>query len=232
VGWDLAHAVGNVPLSLHAWNVDFAVWCSYKYLNSGPGGIAGLFVHNKYDDKLRTDYAGWWGHDRTTRFDMPRTFTSIPGAQGFQQGNPDILSVASLLGSLQTIHDAGGVTELRKYSEKLTQDLWDGLAASKYYIPVEQATKSDKQGFTIITPTESTSRGVQLSLLFLPPASGFMQNVFDGLKSYGVIGDERKPDVVRLAPAPLYNNEDDVRMAVQSLERVLSGILTSCNPST
>jgi len=105
-GWDLAHGIGNVPLSLHDWDVDFAVWCTYKYLNSGPGGIAGLYMHEKWDDNNPPKLAGWWGHELDTRFMMPPTFSPIRGAQGFQQSNPCILATASLLGSLQVFKEA------------------------------------------------------------------------------------------------------------------------------
>jgi kynureninase len=227
VGWDLAHAVGNAPLSLHAWDVDFAVWCSYKYLNSGPGGIGGLFVHDKHAETVQTEYAGWWGHERSTRFDMPREFVPIRGAQGFQQSNPDVLSVAALLGALQTFHDAGGMKKLREYSETLTQRLWDALVRSPFYVPATEAARAeDKQrGFTIVTPADPSARGAQLSLLFFPIGTGLMQQVFDGLKAHGVIGDERKPDVIRLAPVPLYNNEGDVDRAVTALDAVLKQLL-------
>jgi kynureninase len=224
VGWDLAHAVGNVPLALHDWSVDFAVWCTYKYLNAGPGAIGGLFMHERWADERVTEYAGWWGHERLTRFDMPRAFVPIRGAQGFQQSNPDVLSVAALLGALRTFAEAGGVGTLRKRSEVLTQRLWDGLAASAFYVPASQASARTEPGFTIITPADAQARGVQLSLLFLPIGSKLMQKVFDGLKSYGIIGDERKPDVIRLAPTPLYNNENDVGRAVNALEKTMQAL--------
>jgi kynureninase len=216
--------VGNVPLALHAWSVDFAVWCSYKYLNAGPGAIGGLFVHDHWKTSRPTEYAGWWGHERATRFDMPRAFAPIHGAQGFQQSNPDVLSVAALLGALRTLADAGGVQGLRARSEALTQALWGGLAESAFYVPVAQAATRTKPGFTIITPSDAAARGVQLSLLFLPSGSGLMQKVFDGIKSYGIIGDERKPDVIRLAPTPLYNDESDVKRAVEALEKTMQGL--------
>ncbi|KAG8868014.1 Kynureninase (L-kynurenine hydrolase), partial [Serendipita sp. 405] len=107
VGWDLAHAIGNVPLNLHDWNVDFAVWCSYKYLNAGPGAIGGLFIHEKWHEAVLPRHAGWWGHDPTTRFDMPHDFSPIRGAQGFQQSNPSVFATAPLIGSLQIFRDVG-----------------------------------------------------------------------------------------------------------------------------
>jgi kynureninase len=156
---------------------------------------------------------------------MPSKFAPIQGAQGFTQSNPDVLSVAALLGALQSFEEAGGMPVLRKRSEELTQKLWDGLVASPYYISVEKAALFEGKGFTIITPSDPASRGAQLSLLFLPSGLGFMQKVFDGLKAHGVIGDERRPDVIRLAPAPLYNDETDVERAIKALEVVLAGLL-------
>ncbi|KAI8998517.1 kynureninase [Trametes punicea] len=180
-GWDLAHAVGNVPLALHDWGVDFAVWCTYKYLNSGPGGIGGLFLHERWAD-LPVHEAGWWGHDPATRFDMPPHFKAIRGAQGFQQSNPSVLSIVSLLGSLQ---------ELK---------------------------------FTIITPSNPAERGAQLSLVFLPTGRGMMPRVLKALEAQGVIGDSRKPDVIRIAPAALYNTFEDVERAAKVLDEVLAEV--------
>ncbi|CAG7846037.1 Kynureninase {ECO:0000255/HAMAP-Rule:MF_03017} {ECO:0000255/HAMAP-Rule:MF_03017}; AltName: Full=Biosynthesis of nicotinic acid protein 5 {ECO:0000255/HAMAP-Rule:MF_03017}; AltName: Full=L-kynurenine hydrolase {ECO:0000255/HAMAP-Rule:MF_03017} [Serendipita indica DSM 11827] len=217
VGWDLAHAIGNVPLRLHDWGVDFAVWCSYKYLNAGPGSIGGLFVHQKWHDKLPPSQAGWWGHDPRTRFQMPSTFSPIKGAQGFQQSNPGVLSTVSLLGSLEVFQAAGGLDALRKQSVALTKTLEDGIRSSKHYIPVERAHGATKPCMTIITPAEIESRGAQLSVLFLPSRSGTMQKIQEHLKAYGVVGDERNPDVIRLAPAPLYVSEEDCERAIQVL---------------
>lgn len=221
VGWDLAHAVGNVPLSLHDWNVDFAVWCSYKYLNSGPGGIAGIFVHDKWHSSLLPKQAGWWGHDPKTRFDMPRQFSPIRGAQGFQQSNPSVLATVSLLGSLQVFQSAGGIQALRTRSINLTGTLEKHLRLSRFYIPPAASHDSAKHGFTIITPEESSCRGAQLSLLFLPTGSGLMQRIIKYLKLNGVIGDERNPDVIRLTPAPLYNTEEECLRAVEVLNKGL-----------
>jgi len=230
-GWDLAHAIGNVPLSLHDWNADFAVWCTYKYLNSGPGGIAGLFMHEKWNKIELPKFAGWWGHELSTRFDMPPKFSPIVGAQGFQQSNPSILAVASLLGSLQLFKEAGMMKPLRERSIQLTLMLESLLMRSKYFVPVDDVShrygaESSKQvGFTIITPTDPLQRGAQLSLLFLPVGSGVMKRVFDTLCQYGVIGDEREPDVIRLAPAPLYNSENDCREAASYLEKALDKVI-------
>lgn len=226
-GWDLAHGVGNVPLSLHDWNVDFAVWCTYKYLNSGPGGIAGLFVHEKWNGPIQQ--AGWWGHDPSTRFAMPPQFSAIPGAQGFQQSNPSVFTTVSLLGSLQVFDRAGGMKPLRERSIYLTGRLEKALQSSKFWIPTEKAAKlmDDPQatvGFTIITPKEPESRGSQLSLLFFPTNDAIMPKVQDGLMAHGVIGDTRKPDVIRLAPCALYNSVEDVDRAVEILDKVLASL--------
>ncbi|KAG7092343.1 hypothetical protein E1B28_008704 [Marasmius oreades] len=216
-GWDLAHAIGNVPLSLHGWDVDFAVWCTYKYLNSGPGGIAGLFVHQKWHEIEKPKFTGWWGHELATRFEMPPTFTPTPGAQGYQQSNPSVIAMAALLGSLQVFKQAGMMGPLRERSLVLTNTLEQHLLRSKYFIPL--AGSQEKRGFTIITPSESKERGAQLSLLFLPVGSGLMRKIFDTLVSFGVIGDEREPDVIRLAPIPLYTTLEDCEKAAEFLEK-------------
>jgi kynureninase len=156
---------------------------------------------------------------------MPPTFSPIPGAQGFQQSNPHVLAVASLLGSLQIFKEAGMLARLRPLSLKLTGHLEARLKASKHFVPVEESIHADKKfGFTIITPADPEARGAQLSLVFLPIGSGAMMKVFDGLKSYGVIGDERKPDVIRLAPAPLFNTKQDCDQAADALEKVLDAL--------
>ncbi|EGN95407.1 hypothetical protein SERLA73DRAFT_186379 [Serpula lacrymans var. lacrymans S7.3] len=243
-GWDLAHAVGNVPMALHEWDVDFAVWCSYKYLNSGPGGIAGLFIHEKWNNTRPPQYAGWWGHDPSTRFSMPPLFNAIPGAQGYQQSNPSVLNIVSLLGSLQAFKRVGSMDLLRKRSESLTLHLEGELEKSKFYVPVHEVSArypsatNDKNrdgqnsqpqrfGFAVITPSDPESRGAQLSLLFLPTGSGAMGKVFDRLLEEGVVGDKREPDVIRLTIAPLYNTMGDIDRAAHGLERALEELNTS-----
>lgn len=228
-GWDLAHAIGNVPLSLHDWEVDFAVWCSYKYLNSGPGGIAGLYMHEKWNDIQRPKFAGWWGHELSTRFNMPTKFSPITGAQGFQQSNPSILALASLLGSLQIFKDVGMMGTIRQRSIQLTDALESLLMESQYFVPLntvsqKYADSSTEPRFTIITPDKPSHRGAQLSLLFLPVGSGVMKRIFSALCSYGVIGDEREPDVIRLAPIALYNTIKDCEQGVFYLEKAFDYI--------
>ena len=155
---------------------------------------------------------------------MDPKFSPIPGAQGFQQSNPVILAVASLLGSLQTFKQAGMMGPLRERSKMLTGKLESLLRRSEFFVPPEQASARNDPGFTVITPSDPESRGAQLSLLFLPRGSGVMDKAFIGLKEWGVIGDDRKPDVIRLAPAPLYNTEEDVEAAVRYLDVVLSSL--------
>ncbi|OSX65052.1 hypothetical protein POSPLADRAFT_1073326 [Postia placenta MAD-698-R-SB12] len=220
-GWDLAHAAGNVPLALHDWGVDFAAWCTYKYLNAGPGAIGGIFVHERWaDEPIRA--AGWWGHDAQTRFAMPATFARIRGAQGFQQSNPSVLATAALLGSLGVFRAAGGMGPLRARSVRLTGYLEALLRASRFFVDV-QASEGGRTrvGVTIITPADAAERGAQLSLLFLPVGRGVMPRVLQGLGERGVVGDSRRPDVIRLAPCPLYNSWEDVERAVSVLNEVL-----------
>ncbi|KAH9934629.1 kynureninase [Fomitopsis serialis] len=226
-GWDLAHAVGNVPLSLHDWDVDFAVWCTYKYLNAGPGAIGGLYVHERWaDEPIRA--AGWWGHDPATRFDMPAVFARIGGAQGFQQSNPSVLATVSVLGSLEVFKRAGGMQPIRARSLRLTGYLEALLCASRFYVPVAQVNELEqaagKTGVTIITPANPEERGAQLSLVFLPTGRGVMPRVLKELAERGVVGDSRKPDVIRLAPCPLYNTFEDVERSVHMLEQALESV--------
>src|SRR5882757_473911 len=155
---------------------------------------------------------------------MGPKFTPIPGAQGFQQSNPAALTIASLLGSLQTFKKAGMMGPLRERSKALTGKLDSLLRQSKFFVPPEQASRTNNPGFTIITPGDPESRGAQLSLLFLPQGTGVMDRAFAGLKEWGVVGDDRKPDVIRLAPTPLYNTEEDVEAAAKYLEIVLANL--------
>jgi kynureninase len=197
VGIDLAHAAGNVPLRLHDWNIDFAVWCSYKYLNSGPGAVAGAFVHERHatnPDLPRL--AGWWGNDPATRFRMhlEPDFIPVPSADSWQVSNPPILAMAPLRASLAIFDEAGGMTRLREKSERLTgylQFLLD-CAPSKL--------------FSVITPRAPNEHGCQLSVL----VHEHPRELFQKLEKAGVKGDFREPDVIRVAPTPLYNTFHEV----------------------
>lgn len=191
VGFDLAHAVGNVPLKLHDWGPDFACWCSYKYLNSGPGSLAGAFVHHRHEKTERPRFAGWWGHDKGSRFKMGPDFCPIPGAEGWQLSNPPILSLAAVKASLE-IFDEVGMEALREKSLMLTGFLLELLLGH--------------DGFHIITPAAEEERGCQLSLVV--EKNG--RRVFDALTESGVVCDWREPDCIRIAPVPLYNSFEDV----------------------
>ncbi|CEP10388.1 hypothetical protein [Parasitella parasitica] len=214
VGWDLAHAVGNVPLQLHDWNVDFACWCSYKYLNSGAGGIAGLFIHEIYNnDKERPRLAGWWGNQKENRFEMLPEFQPSEGASGYQMSNPSIFTTISLLGSLEIFEKAGGIKALRQVSYSLT-----GYLEKLLLFELEQEFS---QGLIrILTPNDPEQRGCQLSLEF--PTK--MMEVFHSLHSRGVIVDDRKPTVIRVAPAPLYNTFKDCFYFVRHLKAVMKEV--------
>jgi kynureninase len=208
VGLDLAHAVGNTLLSLHDWSADFAVWCSYKYLNAGPGAVGGCFVHARYADRVDLPrLAGWWGQAKATRFEMGPEFTPIAGAEGWQISNPPILSAAPLLASLG-IFKRADMRRLRAKSILLTdflQKLVEGLLPGL----VE-----------IITPAAAADRGCQLSLRIAKPARE-ARRCHERLTAAGVIGDWREPDIIRFAPAPLYNSFSDVFNAVDMLTRTI-----------
>jgi kynureninase len=220
--WDLAHAVGNVPLSLHDWDVDAAVWCSYKYLNGGPGCIGGLFVHSRNspvttaisDDNPREGYtnrlAGWWGNDKKTRFVMANKFHPAAGAAGFQVSNPSILDITSLSASLEVFELAGGVGPLREKSLRLTAFLEELL---------NDMSAEDRALFNILTPSDPNRRGAQLSIVL---SSGLLDTVMKELESRAVIVDERKPDVIRVAPAPLYNTFEDCAAFVSAFSSALA----------
>jgi kynureninase len=197
VGVDLAHAIGNVPLALHDWNVDFAVWCSYKYLNAGPGAVAGAFVHERHATNTKLPrLAGWFGNDPNTRFRMhlEPEFVPVPSADGWQISNPPIFSMAPLRASLSIFDEAGGMETLRAKSIKLTgylQFLLEAAGDSK---------------LTVITPRETDARGCQLSIL----AHEHPKELFKKLDEAGVKCDFREPNVIRVAPTPLYNTFDEV----------------------
>jgi kynureninase len=217
VGFDLAHAAGNLPLALHDWNVDFAVWCTYKYLNGGPGSVAGCFVHERHGSDPRLPrLAGWWGHDKATRFRMQPGFRPIPGAEGWQLSNPPILSLAAIRASLDVFSSAGGMGPLREKSIRLTGYL-EWLLRREIGDAVE-----------IFTPEDPRQRGCQLSLRVKSgrtgeagsPSSGRI--VFERIEAAGVTGDWREPDVIRVAPVPLYNRYEEVRRFVEILREALS----------
>ncbi|KAJ2002184.1 Kynureninase (L-kynurenine hydrolase) [Coemansia thaxteri] len=207
VGWDLAHAAGNIPLSLHAWNVDFACWCTYKYMNSGPGGISGFFVHERYaHDAALARLTGWWAHDEATRFEMTNCFVPNAGAAGFEVSNTPILPAATLLGSLD-VFALTSMEALRAKSELLTAYL--------EHLLLTHAAAAVR----IVTPRHS--RGAQLSLLFAPAA---LEPVFSALTDAGVVCDERKPNCIRIAPVPLYNTFHDVWRCVDVIRKALAAI--------
>lgn len=195
-GFDLAHAIGNVPLNLHRDDVDFAVWCGYKYLNSGPGGLAGIFVHEKHGADFRLPrFAGWWGNEEKIRFKMEKDFYPMKGADGWQLSNFPILSGAAQLASLE-IFDRTTMSELRKKS----------IALTGYLEFLLNDLKKDFPFFEMITPTDVSQRGCQLSLLFNRRG----KEIFKELVKKGVIVDWREPNVIRVAPVPLYNSFEDV----------------------
>lgn len=207
-GFDLAHAAGNVELKLHDWNVDFACWCSYKYLNSGPGGVAGAFIHERHvKDKSLPRFAGWWGYEKETRFQMERGFKPIPTAEGWQLSNAPVLSMAAHKASLDIFEEAG----MERLHEKRRQ-----LAAYLHFILSEINNRTGSV-INVITPVEEDRRGCQVSMLV--PVRG--RKLFDALTKKGVVADWREPDVIRIAPVPLYNSFEDVWKFGQELSSEL-----------
>ncbi|MEO7990042.1 MAG: kynureninase [Chryseolinea sp.] len=206
-GFDLAHAAGNVQLSLHKHNVDFAVWCGYKYLNSGPGGISGVFIHEQHaEDFTLPRFAGWWGHNEEERFQMKKGFKPMAGADGWQLSNVPIFQSAAHLASLEIFKQAG-IKNLRTKSILLTG----------YLEFLLNEIDSSKKQFTIITPQNPDERGCQLSILMKQNG----RKVFDRITKAGVIADWREPDVIRIAPVPLYNSFEDVFVFTQIFKRSL-----------
>jgi kynureninase len=197
VGWDLAHAAGNIKLELHDWNVDFASWCSYKYMNSGPGNASGCFVNEKHHSNPDLPrFAGWWGHNKERRFKMEPIFDPAPGAEGWQISNIPILSLAPYLASLEMFDEIGMDVIIEKR---------DKITCYLEYI-LDEISKEVEGGFEIITPTNPDERGCQLSVLL----HGQGRSLFDYLMKNGVITDWREPNVVRFAPAPLYCSFEDM----------------------
>jgi kynureninase len=195
-GFDLAHAAGNLHLKLHDWNVDFACWCSYKYINSGPGSVAGVFVHQRHLGKQLPLFAGWWGHDKSERFKMDRTFKPMPTAEAWQVSNAPVFSMAVHRVALEQF-DRAGIANLRAKSEQLTAYL---------AFIVAEVAKATGTNLEVITPNDPAQRGCQLSIL----AHGHGKALFNKLTERGVIADWREPNVIRVAPVPMYNSFEDV----------------------
>lgn len=222
VGWDLAHAAGNVPMQLHDWNVDFAAWCTYKYMNAGPGAIAGLFIHEKHG---KVDYSagpdspqflnrlsGWYGGDKTSRFNMDNKFKPLPGAGGWQLSNPSVVDLASLTSSLATFNKTS-MAEIRQKSLKITAYLEHLLLDD---------TDAATCPYKILTPSDPSARGAQLSILLKP---GLLPPIFKKLSDDGFVFDQRKPDVIRIAPAPLYNSYWEVYVFVREFRNAIQAEL-------
>jgi kynureninase len=208
VGFDLAHAVGNIPLQLHDWGVDFATWCSYKYLNSGPGNVSGIFVHQKHsNDNQLPRFAGWWGHNEEERFKMEKGFKHMQGADGWLVSNDNVLGLAAHQASLDLFAKAG-IENLRRKSQLLTSYLEFAI----------RETISDTNSLEIITPLKPTDRGCQLSLLIQHKG----KRVFDFWIEKDVVADWRNPNVIRLAPTPMYNSFQDVYEFSQILKNSLN----------
>ncbi|MFK7825884.1 MAG: kynureninase [Oligoflexales bacterium] len=211
VGIDLAHAVGNIPLSLHDWQVDFAVWCHYKYLNSGPGAVGGCFIHKKHHNSNLTKFAGWWGHDKNSRFKMRSEFKPSASAEAWQLSNPPILAMAAIRASMQVFREVGGMEPLRQKSLKMTAYL-------EFLLQSKLANK-----LNIVSPTDPEKRGCQLSLE-LCTNPGASKQVYGYLSEMGVTSDWREPNVMRVAPVPLYNCFMDVYKFVELLEESMSHV--------
>jgi kynureninase len=207
-GFDLAHAAGNIAVQLHDWKVDFAAWCSYKYLNSSPGGVSGIFVHETHANKPELPrFAGWWGYDKETRFQMEPGFKPMPGAEGWQLSNAPVLGMAAHLASLNLFEEAG----MDRLCEKR-----DSLTAYLEFVVNSVNDQVDVE-LEIITPKEKENRGAQLSIL----AHGMGKDLFDKITLEGVIADWREPNVIRMAPVPMYNSFEDVYLFGQVLLNTL-----------
>lgn len=208
VGFDLAHAAGNINLKLHDWGVDFAAWCSYKYMNSSPGGVSGIFVHERHANKPELPrFAGWWGYDKDTRFMMEPGFVPMEGAEGWQLSNAPVLAMAAHLASLEIFHEAG-MDRIGAKRDILTAYL-------EYVINDVSERNKERCTFEIITPKDITKRGAQLSI----HVHGQGKELFNRLTDFGVIADWREPNVIRIAPAPLYNSFEDCYRFGQYLEK-------------
>lgn len=210
VGFDLAHAAGNINLKLHEWDVDFAAWCGYKYLNSSPGGVSGMFVHERHANSPQLPrFAGWWGYDKATRFQMEPGFKPMYGAEGWQLSNAPILGMAVHLASLD-LFDEAGMDRIGEKRDSLTAYL-------EFVIETISENNRDRCTLEIITPKEKNRRGAQLSII----AHGQGKVLFDELTKQGVIADWREPNVIRIAPAPLYNSYEDCYRFGQYLQNAI-----------
>lgn len=211
-GWDLAHAAGNIELQLHNWNVDFAAWCSYKYLNSGPGSVGGAFVHQKHLNNFDLPIlAGWWGTDKKERFKMKPVFEPIPTAERWQVSNAPVLSMAACLASLD-IFEQAGMPALIEKRKKLTAFLEESLLTVNAVF--------SKEIFKIITPQ---SRGAQLSVICRVNEP---KKFFDTLIQHGIIADWREPNVIRMAPVPLYNSFQDIYLFTEKVSHIIPPFLS------
>ncbi len=210
VGFDLAHAAGNIPLQLHDWDVDFACWCHYKYLNAGPGAIGGAYIHERFHrDKNLNRFAGWWGYQPETRFLMDKGFVPTPSAEGWQLSTPSILLYACLKASLE-LFTLAGMPALQEKRELLNEYLWRRLEAIND-LPGEPAIE-------FITPRGKNEKGCQVSMLMLRNG----KKVYDGLMKKGIIVDWREPNVIRLAPVPLYNNFEEIWHFTETLRGLIT----------
>lgn len=211
VGFDLAHAAGNINLKLHDWGMDFAAWCSYKYMNSSPGGVSGIFVHERHANKPELPrFAGWWGYDKESRFMMEPGFVPMEGAEGWQLSNAPVLAMAAHLASLEIFHEAG-MDRIGAKRDVLTAFL-------EYVINDVSERNKERCTFEIITPEDISKRGAQLSI----HVHGQGKDLFNKLTEFGVIADWREPNVIRIAPAPLYNSFEDCYLFGEYLEKSIS----------
>jgi kynureninase len=210
VGFDLAHAAGNINLHLHDWGVDFAAWCGYKYLNSSPGGVSGMFVHERHaSNSSLPRFAGWWGHNKEERFKMQPGFQPITGAEGWQLSNAPVLGMAVHLASLEIFHEAG--------MDRIGQKRDWMTAYLEFVIDAVSHANPERVTFELITPRDQTKRGAQLSIM----AKGQGRALFDALTHLGVVADWREPNVIRVAPAPLYNSFEDCFRFGQLLQKAI-----------
>jgi kynureninase len=208
VGFDLAHAAGNVELHLHDWDVDFACWCTYKYLNSGPGAIGGAFIHEKHHNENLPRFAGWWGYDKPTRFKMEKGFKAMPGAEGWQLSTPAMFLYAAHRASLEIFEEAGWSKILAK-QKLLTNYLW--------FLLDEINNSSSKKIIEFITPRNENDRGCQVSMLMLENG----KEIYNELMKQEIFTDWREPNVIRLAPVPLYNSFEEVFKFSDALRQLI-----------